>query len=274
MVRGGTGGVLPDGPEPARTVADVKPLIVLPTYNEAENIAEVLDRARDAVPEADVLVVDDASPDGTADLAEAWARAHGGGLTVLRRPEKAGLGSAYRAGFAQGLALGYDALIEMDSDLSHDPAALPALISAVDNGADLAIGSRYVPGGAIPDWPKHREYLSRGGNRYAALMLGLQVRDATAGFRCYAGSMLSRIDLDRITADGYGFQIEMAYAVARRGGRIVEVPISFTDRVRGTSKMSSRIVFEALGLVTWWAVRDRILQRGRPVDDRRTPSQP
>jgi dolichol-phosphate mannosyltransferase len=245
----------------------VKPLIVLPTYNEAENIVEVLDRTRDAVPEADVLVIDDGSPDGTADLAERWGAAHGGGLTVLRRPAKAGLGSAYRAGFTLGLGQGYDALIEMDSDLSHDPASLPALLNAVDSGADLAIGSRYVPGGAIPDWPKHREYLSRSGSLYARIMLGLQVRDATSGFRCYAGPMLSRIDLDAISADGYGFQIEMAYAVARRGGRVVEVPISFTDRVRGTSKMSGRIVVEALVLVTWWALRDRVLRRGGPVTD-------
>ena len=244
-------------------MAAVKPLVILPTFNEAENIVEVLDRLRDAVPEADVLVVDDASPDGTAGIAERWGAEHGGGLSVLRRAGKQGLGSAYRAGFAEGLAQGYDALVEMDSDLSHDPAALPSLLSAVDAGADLAIGSRYVPGGSIPAWPKHREYLSRGGNRYAALLLGLQVRDATAGFRCYAAPMLSRIDLDQITADGYGFQIEMAYAVARRGGRIVEVPISFTDRVRGTSKMSGRIVVEALVLVTWWAVRDRLLRRGR-----------
>lgn len=240
----------------------MKPLVILPTFNEVENIVEVLDRVREAVPEADVLVVDDGSPDGTADRAEQWAEANGGGLSVLRRAGKQGLGSAYRAGFARGLTQGYDALIEMDSDLSHDPAALPALISAVDSGADLAIGSRYVPGGSIPAWPKYREYLSRGGNRYASFLLGLQVRDATAGFRCYAASMLSQIDLDTITADGYGFQIEMAYAVANRGGRIVEVPIRFTDRIRGTSKMSGRIVFEALVLVTWWAVRDRLLRRG------------
>ena len=245
----------------------MKPLIVLPTYNEAENIVEVLDRVREAAPEADVLVIDDGSPDGTADLAERWGTTHGGGLNVLRRPGKSGLGSAYRTGFALGLGQGYDALIEMDSDLSHDPASLPALLSAVDSGADLAIGSRYVPGGAIPDWPKHREYLSRSGSLYARLLLGLQVRDATSGFRCYAGSMLSRIDLDAITADGYGFQIEMAYAVARRGGRIVEVPISFTDRVRGTSKMSGRIIVEALVLVTWWSLRDRVLRRGRKVVD-------
>ena len=250
----------------------MKPFIVLPTYNEAENIVEVLDRVREAAPEADVLVIDDGSPDGTADLAERWGASHGGGLNVLRRPSKSGLGSAYRAGFALGLDQGYDALIEMDSDLSHDPASLPALLSAVDSGADLAIGSRYVPGGAIPDWPKHREYLSRSGSLYARLLLGLQVRDATSGFRCYAGSMLSRIDLDAITADGYGFQIEMAYAVARRGGRIVEVPISFTDRVRGTSKMSGRIIVEALVLVTWWALRDRVLRRGRKVVDASDPS--
>ncbi len=255
------------GVVPPSTVADVKPLVILPTYNEAENITEVLERARQAVPGIDILVVDDGSPDGTADIAEQWASENGGALTVLRRGAKAGLGSAYRAGFAQGLERGFDALIEMDSDLSHDPAALPSLISAVQSGADLAIGSRYVPGGEIPDWPKHREWLSRGGNRYAALLLRLQVRDATAGFRCYAAPMLARIPLDSVTADGYGFQIEMAYNIARRGGRIVEVPISFTDRVRGTSKMSGRIVFEALALVTWWAVRDRILHRRRPLLD-------
>ena len=241
----------------------MRSLVILPTYNEAENIFEVLDRIRAAVPSAEVLVVDDGSPDGTAELAESWAADHGGQVSVLRRASKSGLGSAYRAGFAHGLASGFDALIEMDSDLQHDPAALPELIAAVDNGADLAIGSRYVPGGSIPNWPRHREWLSRGGNRYAGFVLGLQVRDATAGFRCYAAPMLSSIDLTSVTADGYGFQIEMAYNVARRGGRIVEVPIRFSDRQRGTSKMSGRIVFEALGLVSWWALRDRVLRRGR-----------
>jgi dolichol-phosphate mannosyltransferase len=250
----------------APTVGDVKPLVILPTYNEAENIVEVLERIALALPQGEVLVVDDGSPDGTGDLAEAWGAEHGGHVAVLRRGAKAGLGSAYRAGFAYGLARGYDALIEMDSDLQHDPAALPSLVNAVESGADLAIGSRYVPGGHIPDWPRHREWLSRGGNRYAAAVLRLQVRDATAGFRCYAAPMLSRIPLDLVIADGYGFQIEMAYNIARRGGRIVEVPITFSDRERGTSKMSSRIVFEALVLVTWWAVRDRILRRPLPPD--------
>lgn len=256
-----TGG----GPSP-RTVGVVKPLVILPTYNEAENIVEVLQRIQSALPQADVLVVDDGSPDGTGDLADQWGGDNGGHVSVLRRGAKAGLGSAYRAGFAYGLAKGYDALIEMDSDLQHDPAALPSLVNAVESGADLAIGSRYVPGGRIPDWPRHREWLSRGGNRYAAIVLRLQVRDATAGFRCYAAPMLSRIPLDLVTADGYGFQIEMAYNIARRDGRIVEVPITFNDRERGTSKMSSRIVVEALLLVTWWAIRDRIFRRPLPSD--------
>jgi dolichol-phosphate mannosyltransferase len=240
----------------------------MPTYNEAENIVEALTRARAAVPDADLLVVDDGSPDGTADLAEK-ADADLGGVRVLRREGKAGLGSAYRAGFRRGLAEGYEVLVEMDSDLSHDPAALPELLAAVEHGADLAIGSRYVPGGSIPEWTWHRRLLSKGGNRYAGLVLGLEVRDATAGYRAYRSSALEQIDLDLIKADGYGFQIEMAYVVARNGGRIVEVPISFSDRIRGTSKMSGSIVVEALLLVTWWALRDRVLFRGRlPVGSR------
>ncbi len=253
MTPGATGRRLESSP--------VRPLVVLPTYNEAENIVEVLDRTRAAAPEADVLVVDDGSPDGTADIAEQWGRDHGGGVTVMRRAAKSGLGSAYRAGFAEGLRQGYDILIEMDSDLSHDPAALPSLISAVDHGASLAIGSRYVPGGTIPNWKWHRKALSRWGNRYAGMVLGLEVRDATAGFRAYSSDALSKIDLGQIKADGYGFQIEMAYEIKSNGGRIVEVPISFTDRVRGESKMSGRIVVEALGLVTWWGLRDRVLHR-------------
>lgn len=230
---------------------------MLPTYNEAANIDDVLRKVRAAVPDADVLVVDDGSPDGTADLAAARGDELGQ-ITVMRRTEKNGLGAAYRAGFAWGLEEGYEALVEMDSDLSHDPAALPSLLMALDLAADLVIGSRYVPGGSIPEWSWHRRALSRWGNRYAAGLLGLAVNDATAGFRAYRASMLRRIDLDAVVADGYGFQIEMTYQVVKLGGRIVEVPIAFVDRVRGTSKMSSRIVFEALGLVTWWAVRDRL----------------
>jgi dolichol-phosphate mannosyltransferase len=246
----------------------LRALVVLPTYEEAGNIEEVLRRLRAGSPGIEVLVVDDSSPDGTAELAEAAGRELGG-IEVLRRPAMSGLGSAYRDGFRWGLARGFEALVEMDSDLSHDPAALPSLLSAADAGADLVIGSRYVPGGQIPEWALHRKALSRWGNRYAAAVLGLSVRDATAGYRVYRASVLSAINLDRVKADGYGFQIEMAYAVSRLGGRIVEVPISFRERQVGRSKMSTHIVVEALGLVTWWAARDRVLRRGRHRGGRR-----
>lgn len=235
-------------------------LVVMPTFDEAENIEEVLGLVRRTVPDADVLVVDDNSPDGTADIAEAVGEQLGQ-ISVLRRPGKQGLGSAYRAGFEYGLERGYEAMVEMDSDLSHDPLALPSILAPLDQGADLVIGSRYVPGGSIPDWSLHRRLLSRWGNRYAGFVLGLAVRDATAGYRAYRAEILAGIDLDAVKAEGYGFQIEMAYRVASAGGRIVEVPISFSDRLRGKSKMSGMIVVEALVLVTWWAIRDRILRR-------------
>jgi dolichol-phosphate mannosyltransferase len=235
----------------------VRTLVVLPTYEEADNIAEVLRRVRAAAPAADILVVDDSSPDGTADVAKA-AGHELGGVDVTIRPAKSGLGSAYRDGFREGLALGYGVLVEMDSDLSHDPAALPSLLRQVEAGADLAIGSRYVPGGSIPHWPLYRRSLSRWGNRYAARLLRLSVRDSTSGFRAYRADILRRVDLDHVRADGYGFQVEMAYRVARLGGTIVETPIEFRDRERGNSKMSTRIVAEALALVTWWGIRDRL----------------
>jgi dolichol-phosphate mannosyltransferase len=238
----------------------MRALVVIPTYQEAANIANVLRRLRAAVPAADVLVVDDGSPDGTADLADATGRELGG-IDVLRRAAKSGLGNAYRAGFALGLERGYEVMVEMDADLSHDPAALPALLHSVEDGADLAIGSRYVPGGSIPHWPLHRRALSRWGNRYAGMVLGLPVRDITAGYRAYRAEMLRAIELSTVRADGYGFQIEMAYRVARHHGRIVEVPIDFVDRTLGESKMSGRIIVEALMLVTWWGVRDRIRRR-------------
>lgn len=243
----------------------MSPLVVLPTYQEAENVADVLARIRAAVPEAHVLVVDDGSPDGTADLA-AGVAAELGQIDVLRRSEKSGLGPAYRAGFAWGLDAGHDVLIEMDADLSHDPEMLPSLIDAVGpGGADLAIGSRYVPGGAVPGWPRNRRLLSQWGNRYIAMMLRLPVRDATAGFRAYRRSIIEKVGLERVRADGYGFQIEMAYEVDKAGGSIVEIPITFRDRVRGVSKMSPNIVTEALVLVTRWGMRDRYrrLRRGR-----------
>jgi dolichol-phosphate mannosyltransferase len=232
----------------------VRVLIVLPTYNEAENISELLERVRKALPEAAVLVVDDASPDKTAELAEA-AGERLGEITVMRRPGKAGLGSAYRDGFSWGIAKGYEAMVEMDSDFSHDPDDLPSLISALEEGNDLVIGSRYVPGGSIPDWSLSRRLISRGGNVFADLVLGLHVKDSTAGFRAYRASILERIDLRGVRANSYGFQIEMTYRSLQVGGRVKEVPIRFIDRQLGTSKMSSYTVAEALGLVSYWGLQ-------------------
>jgi dolichol-phosphate mannosyltransferase len=237
-------------------VPAVRPLVVLPTYNEAATIVGVLEDVRAVLPEASILVVDDGSPDGTADRADGVA-ARLGSISVLRRPGKAGLGSAYRAGFRWGLERNHDVLVEMDSDRSHDPHDLPRLLAALD-GADLAIGSRYVPGGEIPDWPWHRRLISRAGCIYAAAALRLPVRDATAGFRAFSAEMLEAIDMDAIRAEGYGFQVELAYRVNRRGGTIVEIPIAFRDRTEGSSKMSWRIVAEAFLLVTGWAIRDRL----------------
>lgn len=236
----------------------MKTLVVLPTYNESATIAEVLRRIRaSATDDIDVLVVDDNSPDGTADLADALA-AEVGGIEVLRRPGKAGLGSAYREGFKLGLARGYEALVEMDADLSHDPSVLGDLLAEIESGADMAIGTRYMPGGKIPDWAWQRRAISRAGNLYARCMLGLPARDATSGYRAYHRRALERINLTAVRADGYGFQIEMAYKVDRAGGILAEVPIEFRDRTHGRSKMSSRIVVEALVLVTWWGLSGRL----------------
>jgi dolichol-phosphate mannosyltransferase len=235
----------------------MRALVVLPTYNEIENIEDVLRRTRDALPDAHVLVVDDGSPDGTAERAEKLD-VELGAIDVLRRGTKSGLGSAYRAGFVVGLARGYDVLIEMDADLSHDPSVLPQLVAAIDAGADLVIGSRYVRGGSIPDWKAGRRAISRFGCLYARAMLGLSVRDATAGFRAYRADILRAVPLDGVRADGYGFQVEMVYLIEQHGGKVVEIPITFRDRELGRSKMSARIVVEALVLVTWWGVRDRV----------------
>ena len=243
-------------------------LVVVPTYNEADNIDQVLRRIREAMPEATVLVVDDGSPDGTADMAEVLGKELGD-IEVMRRHGKSGLGSAYRAGFRWGLDRGFDAFVEMDADLSHEPEALPDLVGALSGGCELAVGSRYVPGGVIPNWAWHRRLLSRGGNVYASALLGLGVSDSTSGFRAYASTVLRRIELDRIRADGYGFQIEMTYEAKRAGATVVEVPIRFVDRVEGESKMSMVIVVEALGLVTWWGLK-RLAEnvRGRTVATR------
>lgn len=238
----------------------MRTLVVVPTYEEAANITDLLQRTRAAAPDVDVLVVDDNSPDGTAKLAQALGDELGQ-IDVLVRREKAGLGTAYRAGFAIGIERGYDAIMQMDADLSHDPAAIPSLVDALRDGVGLVIGSRYVPGGSIPNWPWHRRALSRYGNLYTRLALGMQVRDLTSGFRAWKASTLVGIDYETTHATGYLFQMEMAYRVERHDEGIAEVPITFTDRVRGASKMSGAVIFEELTRVTWWGLRDRIFRR-------------
>jgi dolichol-phosphate mannosyltransferase len=238
----------------------LRTLVCIPTFNEIENIEIVLRRTRAAAPTYDILVLDDNSSDGTAERARAVADELGQ-IEVLVRPGKAGLGAAYRAGFLVGRARGYEVLCEMDADLSHQPEALPALVGEVERGADLAIGSRYVPGGAMPNWPARRLALSRWGNRYVRAVLGHPVKDSTAGFRAFRSTILDAIHHSETRGEGYLVQVETAYKVHQVGGSIVEVPITFIDRERGTSKMSSRIVAEAMVAVTWWGVRDRILRR-------------
>lgn len=234
--------------------------VVIPTYDEARNIVSLIERLRAAVPGASILVVDDSSPDGTAELvAEMARRDHH--VAVLRRTSKAGLGAAYRAGFAVAIERGAAICVQMDADHSHDPKFVGELVSAVAMGADAAIGSRYVPGGACVNWPYLRRFLSRWGNRYAAGMLGLAVNDATSGFRAYSVEALQKMNFESVTAEGYGFQVEMTHRLVRCNGRIVEIPIVFTDRVQGESKLSHHIIGEAFRLVTSLAWKD--WRRGR-----------
>ncbi len=231
--------------------------VVIPTYNEADNIEGVIRATKKAVPDARVLVVDDNSPDGTAALAEGLNDEFGD-IEVLARAGKSGLGAAYRAGLRHAVESGADVVVQMDADMSHDPAALPALVSVVHHGVDAALGSRYVPGGKIIGWPWTRSWLSRWGNRYAAAMLGLAVNDATCGYRAYSAHAIELVDLDTISAEGYGFQIEMTHRLVRRGGSVAEIPVTFVDRTVGHSKMSGPIVREALVLVARLAVRDAV----------------
>ncbi len=248
----------------------MRTLVIIPTYLEAENIADVLGQVRTAAPQADVLVVDDASPDGTADLARA-TNDELGQIEVLVRPGKSGLGGAYRAGFKHAFTHGYEVVVQMDADLSHPPDRLSALLAEVDKGADIAIGSRYVKGGATANWPLVRQILSRVGNLYASTVLGLGVKDATAGFRAYRADILETVETSATKATGYGFQLELSYRAHRLGAEIVEVPITFNDRVRGVSKMSWHIIGEAMSLVTWWGLRDRVFRRGGRVAGRPVP---
>jgi dolichol-phosphate mannosyltransferase len=233
-------------------------LVIVPTYNESENIKAIAEAVRSQG--YDLLVVDDGSPDGTGEIADSLAESDAG-ILVLHRAEKSGLGPAYAAGFERGLDLGYEILCEMDADFSHDPADLSRLVDAVRAGADLAIGSRYVPGGATSGWPWYRKALSSGGNKYASLLLGLSVRDATAGFRAFRDMTLRKIDPQSCKASGYGFQVEMAWRTEQAGLEIVEVPITFRDRVFGESKMNGMIAAEAILLITRWGITSRLTSR-------------
>lgn len=247
-------------------------VVVIPTYNEAGNIERLLPLIHEHLPEARIMVLDDGSPDGTADIAEKVAADLGGArIDVIRRTGKRGLGAAYRDGFVAALADGAEIIVQMDADLSHDPAHLPALVAAVQHGADGAIGSRYVPGGDVENWPRSRQFLSRWGNRYAAGVLGLAINDATSGFRAYGAPILRKMDVASVSADGYGFQVEMTHRLVRRGGRVVEIPIVFRDRTRGDSKLSKHIVTEAFGLVNRLALYDLLDGARRRRHHRRPP---
>jgi glycosyltransferase involved in cell wall biosynthesis len=236
----------------------VRTLIIVPTHNEAANITEILDRIRCSVPQADVLVIDDGSTDDTRRLVRERADAQ---IRLVEREAKRGLGDAYLHAFAIGLDEDYDAMVEIDADLSHDPAALPMMLDLADRGIALVIGSRYIPGGSVIGWPRRRTWLSRWGNRYSGLVLGLALNDATSGYRVYRADTLRRVGIDGVQADGYGFQIEMTYRTVQAGLSVVEVPIAFRDRVAGTSKMHRNIVLEAFWLVTLWGLRDLVTLR-------------
>lgn len=239
----------------------MRTLVCVPTYQEAANVDRFLRAVRSNAPQADILVCDDNSPDGTGDIAERTA-AELGRVTVLHRPGKEGLGAAYREGFRWGLDQGYDVIIQMDCDFSHDPAMIPTLLAAVEEGVDCAIGSRYVPGGSTPGWPVHRRMLSKYGNRYTAGVLQLGIKDATGGFRAYRASTLEAIDIDSTRANGYAFQSEVALRMAQAHLRLEEIPITFVDREYGTSKMSVKIMAESMARVTTWGIRSRL---GRPT---------
>ncbi|MFJ8953874.1 MULTISPECIES: polyprenol monophosphomannose synthase [unclassified Streptomyces] len=231
-------------------------LVIIPTYNEAENIKPVVGRVRESVPAAHVLIADDNSPDGTGKLADELA-ANDEQVHVLHRTGKEGLGAAYLAGFAWGMEHGYGVLVEMDADGSHQPEELPRLLTAL-KGADLVLGSRWVPGGRIVNWPKSRQFISRGGSTYSRLLLDVPIRDVTGGYRAFRRETLEGLGLDEVASQGYCFQVDLARRAVREGYHVVEVPITFVERERGDSKMSKDIVVEALWRVTTWGVGARV----------------
>ncbi len=231
-------------------------LVVIPTYNEADNVRIIVERVRTAVPGVDVLVADDNSPDGTGAVADELAAADGQ-VHVLHRAGKQGLGAAYVAGFGWARERGYEAVVEMDADGSHAPEQLHRLLDALRD-ADAVIGSRYVPGGEVLNWPRRREILSRGGSLYTRICLGVPYRDTTAGYRAYRMPVLEKIEIDTVASQGYCFQIDLTWRAHKCGFRVVEVPITFAERERGASKMSSKIVREALWRVGVWGTRARL----------------
>ncbi len=235
-----------------------KVLVIIPTYNEAENVEMITGRLRAAVPNAHILIADDNSPDGTGDIADKLAEADDH-IHVLHRKGKEGLAAAYVAGFRWGLERGYDVLVEHDADGSHQPEQLPLLLDALRR-ADMVKGSRWIPGGTVVNWPKSREILSRGGNLWTRMCLGMPVKDATGGLNAFRASTLEAIGLDSIEAAGYGFQVDLTWRVLQNGMTVVEVPIEFAEREVGQSKMSSKIILEALLLTTRWGLRYRAQQ--------------
>lgn len=236
-------------------------VVIMPTYNEAENLENIIGDLLHHVPATDVLIADDNSPDGTGDIADTLAaNDERGRIHVLHRTAKEGLGAAYIAGFRWALERGYDIVVEMDADGSHPPRSLPTLLGAVEQGADLAIGSRYVRGGRIENWPLSRHLISRGGNLYSAMWLGTGIHDITAGYRAYRASALAALDLDAIDSAGYCFQIDMSWRFHELGFRIVEVPITFVERTVGASKMSESIFREAAVSVARWGIDHRLAQ--------------
>lgn len=245
-------------------------LVIIPTFNERENLPLILQRLHESCPRVQVLVVDDNSPDGTGELADELASAAPERIHVMHRTTKDGLGAAYLAGFAWGLSRGYSTLVEMDADGSHAPEQLHRLLDAVDEGADLAIGSRYVDGGTVRNWPWRRIVLSKVANTYSRLLLGIGVHDITAGYRAYRREVLQKIDLDAVDSKGYCFQIDLSFRTVTNGFVVVEVPVTFTERELGVSKMSGSNIREALVKVAQWGIEGRLTRnRGVPVTDPR-----
>ncbi|MFC5906870.1 polyprenol monophosphomannose synthase [Streptacidiphilus monticola] len=237
-----------------------KILVIIPTYNEIDNIERITSRVRAAVPEAHILVADDNSPDGTGRRADELAAADPH-LQVMHRKGKEGLGAAYLAGFHWGIDNGYDVLVEMDADGSHQPEELPRLLQGLRSGADLVLGSRWITGGKVVNWPKSREFLSRGGSLYSRTMLRVPIRDVTGGYRAFRKETLLGLGMDQVASQGYCFQVDLAWRAVKAGYTVVEVPITFVEREFGASKMSRAIVGEALMRVTSWGVADRLGRR-------------